>query len=225
MQSDSFKEKSYWLTTREYQPGKPLNEDKDVDVAIVGGGFTGLSTAYHLKQAEPDLRIAILESRVIGFGASGRNGGFNMTLFGLTLGITALRFGRSKAREAHLYMEKSVDLLRDLVAAGIEVVVGVLALGRLVLDLVQRVVAVVGIDPVEALRQPVARGIIRVVEGVQQGVVWRELLLPDQPVECIVVVVRIPSILSHDLHRIAPAPGQGQQRYGAWRLLCANTGR
>jgi glycine/D-amino acid oxidase-like deaminating enzyme len=86
-----------------------------VDVAIVGGGFTGLSSAYHLKQAEPDLRIAILESQVVGFGASGRNGGFNMTLFGLTLGITALRFGRRKARAAHLYMEKAVDLLHDLV--------------------------------------------------------------------------------------------------------------
>ena len=90
--------------------------DIDVDVAIVGGGFTGLSTAYHLKKAEPGLRIAILESEVIGFGASGRNGGFNMTLFGLTLGITALRFGKRKAREAHLYMEKAVDMLRDLVA-------------------------------------------------------------------------------------------------------------
>ena len=116
MQSDDFKKRSYWLTTRAYTPGRSLTETRDVDVAIVGGGFTGLSTAYHLKQAEPRIRIAILESQVIGFGASGRNGGFNMTLFGLTLGITALRFGRQKAREAHLYMEKAVDLLRDLVA-------------------------------------------------------------------------------------------------------------
>ena len=115
MQNDRFKEKSYWLTTRDYAPGRPLNTDRDVDVAIVGGGFTGLSTAYHLKKAAPNLCIAILESQVVGFGASGRNGGFNMTLFGLTLGITALRFGRKKAREAHLYMEKAVDLLRDLV--------------------------------------------------------------------------------------------------------------
>ena len=113
---ENFKEKSYWLTTRDYEPGNPLTEDIDVDVAIVGGGFTGLSTAYHLKKEEPNLRIALLESQVIGFGASGRNGGFNMTLFGLTLGITAIRFGKSKAREAHLYMEQAVDLLRDLVA-------------------------------------------------------------------------------------------------------------
>lgn len=50
-----------------------------VDVAIVGGGFTGLSSAYHIKKAEPNLKVALLESEVIGFGASGRNGGFNMT--------------------------------------------------------------------------------------------------------------------------------------------------
>ena len=115
MKKENFKEKSFWLSTRTYAPGNPLNEDIDVDVAIVGGGFTGLSSAYHLKKAEPNLRIAIVESEVVGFGASGRNGGFNMTLFGLTLGITAIRFGKKKAKEAHLYMEKAVDLLRALV--------------------------------------------------------------------------------------------------------------
>lgn len=116
MGRENFKEKSYWMTTREYAPGEPLRGDIDVDVAIVGGGFTGLSSAYHIKKAEPNLKVALLESEVIGFGASGRNGGFNMTLFGLTLSITALRFGKQKAREAHHYMERAVDYLRDLVA-------------------------------------------------------------------------------------------------------------
>ena len=94
MGKQRFEEKSYWMTTRDYEPGPPLEEDVRVDVAVVGGGFTGLSTAYHLKKEEPGLRVALLESEIIGFGASGRNGGFNMTLFGLTLGITALRFGQ-----------------------------------------------------------------------------------------------------------------------------------
>ena len=107
----SFDKKSFWMETRPYTPGAPLAGDVQADVAIVGGGFTGLSTAYHLKTASPGLRVALLESEIIGYGASGRNGGFNMTLFGLTMGITALRFGRSKAREAHLYMEQAVDLL------------------------------------------------------------------------------------------------------------------
>ena len=115
MQAANFKEKSYWMTTREYSPGEHLQGDIEVDVAIVGGGFTGLSSAYHIKKAEPNLRIALLESQVVGFGASGRNGGFNMTLFGLTMSITALRFSKAKAREAHLYMERAVEYLRDLV--------------------------------------------------------------------------------------------------------------
>jgi len=115
MESDDFKEKSYWMTTRDYSPGEPLQADIEVDVAIVGGGFTGLSSAYHIKKAEPGLRVALFESQVVGFGASGRNGGFNMTLFGLTMSITAFRFSKAKAREAHLYMERAVDYLRDLV--------------------------------------------------------------------------------------------------------------
>jgi glycine/D-amino acid oxidase-like deaminating enzyme len=115
MNPKAFKEKSFWMTTRDYTPNDPLREHIKVDVAIVGGGFTGLSSAYHLKRAENGLRIALLESQVIGYGASGRNGGFNMTLFGLTLGISAIRFGKAKAREAHLYMEKAVDTLKDLV--------------------------------------------------------------------------------------------------------------
>lgn len=115
MGKNDFKEKSYWMTTREYSPGGHLQGDIEVDVAIVGGGFTGLSSAYHIKKAEPNLRIALLESQVVGFGASGRNGGFNMTLFGLTMSITAIRFSKAKAREAHLYMERAVEYLRDLV--------------------------------------------------------------------------------------------------------------
>ncbi len=116
MNRENFREKSYWMTTRDYTAGDPLQGEIDVDVAIVGGGFTGLSSAYHIKKAEPNLTVALLESQVIGFGASGRNGGFNMTLFGLTLSITALRFGKQQAKEAHHYMERAVDYLRDLVA-------------------------------------------------------------------------------------------------------------
>ena len=89
MLPDDIKQKSYWMTTRDYTPNDSLQANIEVDVAIVGGGFTGLSAAYHITQAEPNMRVALLESQIIGFGASGRNGGFNMTLFGLTLEITA----------------------------------------------------------------------------------------------------------------------------------------
>lgn len=112
---EDYTQKSYWLGATPYAENPPLRGEEKADVVIVGGGFTGVSTAYFLKKADPGLKVVLLESEVIGFGASGRNGGFNMTLFGFTLGITAFRFGRDKAREAHHYMEKAVDLVRDLV--------------------------------------------------------------------------------------------------------------
>lgn len=54
----------------------PLSGDLSVDVVIVGGGLTGLWSAFYLKQARPELEIAVLEKHFVGFGASGRNGGW-----------------------------------------------------------------------------------------------------------------------------------------------------
>ena len=54
----------------------PLPGPLDVDVAIVGAGYTGLWTAYYLRRADPGLRVAVLEREVAGFGASSRNGGW-----------------------------------------------------------------------------------------------------------------------------------------------------
>jgi glycine/D-amino acid oxidase-like deaminating enzyme len=59
----------------------PLSGNADVDVAIVGGGFTGLWTAYYLTEASPDIRVMVLEREMVGFGASGRNGGWCSALF------------------------------------------------------------------------------------------------------------------------------------------------
>src|SRR5438045_4168348 len=57
-------------------PREPLRGPTEVDVAIVGAGYTGLWTAYYLKRAQPSLRVAVLERERAGFGASGRNGGW-----------------------------------------------------------------------------------------------------------------------------------------------------
>jgi len=67
---------SFWHATADYVSPPPLTSDVDVDVAIVGGGFTGLWTAYYLKSLDPSLSVAIVEARFPGFGASGRNGGW-----------------------------------------------------------------------------------------------------------------------------------------------------
>ena len=57
-------------------PRAPLAGDTSADVCIIGAGYTGLWTAYYLKQARPDLDVLIVEREFAGFGASGRNGGW-----------------------------------------------------------------------------------------------------------------------------------------------------
>jgi gamma-glutamylputrescine oxidase len=68
--------RSVWVAeSAEPAPAPPLAGPLATDVAIVGGGFTGVSTAWHLRRANPALGIALLEAGVLGQGASGRNGG------------------------------------------------------------------------------------------------------------------------------------------------------
>ncbi|MFF4168858.1 NAD(P)/FAD-dependent oxidoreductase [Streptomyces sp. NPDC001744] len=68
---------SFWYA-REGAPAprEPLPGDTTADVCVVGGGYTGLWTAYYLKKAVPFLNITVLEARFCGYGASGRNGGW-----------------------------------------------------------------------------------------------------------------------------------------------------
>jgi len=57
-------------------PRPPLNNEIQADVVIIGAGYTGLWTAYYLKQIKPALSVVILEGEIAGYGASGRNGGW-----------------------------------------------------------------------------------------------------------------------------------------------------
>lgn len=103
---------SLWLDTfGEYQPQPPLEGNRSVDVAVLGGGFTGLMTAYELKRTEPGLRVAILEAKTVGYGASGRNGSFAMTVVGLGFGVAPLLMGVERFKAAHRYMMRAVDAL------------------------------------------------------------------------------------------------------------------
>ncbi len=67
---------SFWYADALPAPRPPLDGDTSTDVCIVGAGYTGLWTAWYLKQAQPDLNILIVEKHFAGFGASGRNGGW-----------------------------------------------------------------------------------------------------------------------------------------------------
>ena len=98
-----------------YSSSPPLQGEIEVDVAIIGAGFTGLATAYELKKASSSLRVAVLEAKQVGYGASGRNGSFAMTVIGLGFGTTASLRGKQFLKEAHMYMEKAVDHLDEFI--------------------------------------------------------------------------------------------------------------
>ncbi|HWH98484.1 MAG TPA: FAD-dependent oxidoreductase [Pseudolysinimonas sp.] len=73
---------SFWhATAGDLTPRAGLDGDSDADVAIVGGGLTGLWTAWYLLERDPSIRIVVLEKEIAGFGASGRNGGWCSALF------------------------------------------------------------------------------------------------------------------------------------------------
>ena len=68
---------SFWFSTGDPGPRRAAVRARSrVDVAVIGGGFTGLWTAIALLDADPSLRVAVLEAEQVGWGASGRNGGF-----------------------------------------------------------------------------------------------------------------------------------------------------
>ena len=109
---------TYWHETSQRVPNPTVTGRHDVDVAIVGGGYTGLWTAYHLLEADPSLRVAVIEREVIGFGASGRNGGFAMTL--LDMGLDQLRrnYGDARAAAAHRAVATSIEEMGATVEIG-----------------------------------------------------------------------------------------------------------
>jgi glycine/D-amino acid oxidase-like deaminating enzyme len=113
---------SLWLAEYgEYEPEPPLDGELGVDVAVIGAGFTGMAAAIALKRRDPSLDVAVLEARTVGYGASGRNGSFAMTVVGLGFGTTALLRGKRFLQRTHSYMEGCVDRLERFIdEAGLE---------------------------------------------------------------------------------------------------------
>jgi len=70
---------SYWARSEPPQ-NPPLTEDIAVDVAVLGGGLTGLSAAYYIRSISPHKRVVVLEAKGCGNGASGRNGAMVLTM-------------------------------------------------------------------------------------------------------------------------------------------------
>ena len=111
----------YWLDAlpaREPQP--QLNEAAEADLCIVGGGFTGLWAALHAKGRDPGRDVVVLEADTVGFGASGRNGGF--ALGSLTHGIEngLARFGDEMPQLERLGRENFQGFVGDIERLGID---------------------------------------------------------------------------------------------------------
>jgi glycine/D-amino acid oxidase-like deaminating enzyme len=114
---------SLWHETAgdDWRPRPALPGDLDVDVAVVGAGYTGLWTAYYLAEADPSLRIVVLEAEVAGYGASGRNGGWCSALFPASLGSLSARAGRGAALAQHREMRATIgEIARVTEVEGID---------------------------------------------------------------------------------------------------------
>jgi glycine/D-amino acid oxidase-like deaminating enzyme len=98
----------YWWDTEGVEPGPPLQGTERADVCIVGGGYTGLWTAWFLKQAQPSLEIAVVERSWAGSGASGHNAGYAMTVLDMSLHHLVQRRGPERAAAAHEAVATSV---------------------------------------------------------------------------------------------------------------------
>ena len=90
-----------------------LESSTQVDVAVVGAGYTGLWTAYYLLVQDPTLRVVVLERERVGFGASGRNGGWCSSLYPVSWEALAARSSRDDA----VRMQRTLDATVDEVAA------------------------------------------------------------------------------------------------------------
>jgi len=115
---------SYWLETcgEALTPRPPLSGSVDVDVAILGAGYSGLWSAYYLQAKQPSLKIAIVEKEIAGYGASGRNGSWCTAHFPTSLGAISKHYGAESARAVYRAMSGAVDEVARVAATeGIDI--------------------------------------------------------------------------------------------------------
>src|SRR6266542_3584270 len=108
------KQQIYWHTTVQMPDDSNLSPlPEKVDVAIIGGGFTGLSAARTL--AKHGATVAVLEANTIGWGASSRNGGMVLTGLKVGMGTVLKKYGRELARRLFQYSLDSIDTVEQIV--------------------------------------------------------------------------------------------------------------
>jgi glycine/D-amino acid oxidase-like deaminating enzyme len=108
------KQVPYWLDTAPKGPDYTATSLPDaVDVAVVGGGLTGLSASLHLAKAGAS--VALFEKDTLGFGASGRNGGMCTTGLTISYRMAVARYGVATAGRLFLAFNAAIDTVEKLV--------------------------------------------------------------------------------------------------------------
>lgn len=193
----NYRDLSFWHESvpDDLTPRAALTGDATADVAIVGGGLTGLWTAYYLLKAEPTLRVVVLEKEIAGFGASGRNGGWCSALFPRSTASLEKQHGLPAALAMRRAMIATVDEVARVTALeGIDcdfVAGGTIAFARTAVqaraaDAEVAEAARYGVDPLERRATSVfdpncarvhpaklVRGLARVVEKLG-GVIYEQ---------------------------------------------------
>jgi glycine/D-amino acid oxidase-like deaminating enzyme len=105
---------NFWLDVP-YEAGPPLTGDQEADVAIIGGGFTGMASAYFIKRRFPEKRIIVLESEFVGFGSSGRNSGIATHLLGHNVLPILKAQGVERTAALHRQSASALSLLDELI--------------------------------------------------------------------------------------------------------------
>lgn len=117
--SPGYRKLSYWFDSlpSPLPAGEALAGDVEVDVAIVGAGYTGLWSALYLLRTDPALSVAVFESEIAGFGASGRNGGWCSAMFATSPAKLVRAYGAAAESRLRKALEQAVDEVGAVSAA------------------------------------------------------------------------------------------------------------
>ena len=105
---------SLWQGKQNIDYRKPISKNDSFDVVIIGAGFSGLWSAFHLKQFQPNLKIAILEKEYVGFGASGRNGGWASAEYPTSSNRLIKENGLESYKNLRTAITKSIDEIGEI---------------------------------------------------------------------------------------------------------------